>query len=601
MAEQQKSAAERDAEYLENHPVEGVKVLVGAAMTGAAKAADHAIQDAAETGKKLIEPGDMKIEHSPHPVNTLKAAVDNLTTPGSMNLADAPHPVDRAMDAAQKKADEIRQAGVVQGTVIGAEAIVGSVFDAAGPKKIKVLEEGIEVAADLHKGGELASKVHQGEVIADEKPWVPYGERQAKREANAAIPDGEFVPVAEGAARYPAHQSSAREGELLPAANAGAEKSLANVIRENLPAHQAESPSRLQQVGEAISSPFKTIVDKIDPPAPETRLNRVAYEAKPTMMDNLNGQAKLLNEEHALQTARAQQIAAAIKDGPPDVSQRLGKIISSLDDKQIKELLSTDKFDDMLGISKGPRQLQQNAPHPGEDKLVSGFESPGQVQERSALSKAAEYILPQNPSKEQLGKFASELEQGNFGNALKMQAQSVVKGWAGLGGSAIVATTVVVNQMNSKQEDELAKLPPNERLARAFEASAGHPQREKEHPELKPAYDEYHKSVEAALKKHPTSDGQTSNEASSEIFRAKQEIFNDIKQHGLDKNNQRSSVDSLTPDQKVAAAAQFIQTLPEHQRGAYQEKVAEYANKAGLAVTETRSHELQQEQAPQRT
>jgi len=601
MAEQLKSAADRDAEYLENHPVEGAKILVGAAMTGAAKAADHAIQDAVETGKKLTEPGDMKIEHSPHPVDTLKAAADNLTTPGSMNLADAPHPVDRAVDAAHKKVDEIRQAGVVQGTVIGAEAVVGSVLDAAGPKKLRVLEDGIEAAADLKKGGELANKVHQGEVIAGEKPWVPYDERHAKREANAAIRDGEFVPVSEGAVHHPGHQSAAREGELLQANKAGTENSLANIIQESLPANQAESPSRLEQVKGAISNPYKTILDKIDPPAPEIRLNRVAYEAKPTMMDNLNGQANFLNEEHALQTARAQQITVAIKDGPPELSQRLGKVISSLDDKQIKELLSTDQFDNMLGISKGPRQLQQNTPHPGENKLVSGFESPGQPQEPSTLSKAAEYILPQNPSPEKLAKFASELEQGNFGNALKMQAQSVIKGWAGLGGGAAVATTVVVNQMNSKQEDELAKLPPNERLARTFEASAGNVQREKEHPELKAAYDEYHKSVEGALKRHPNIEGQTSSEASSEIYRAKQEIFNDIKQHGLDKNNQRSSVDSLTPDQKVTAAAQYINTLPEHQRGPYQEMVAAYANKSGLKIEETQTQERQVEHVPQKS
>jgi hypothetical protein len=230
------------------------------------------------------------------------------------------------------------------------------------------------------------------------------------------------------------------------------------------------------------------------------------------------------------------------------------------------------------------------------DKLVSRFESPGEVKDPSTLGKIQEYILPQNPSKEKLEKFAAELEQGNFGNALKMQAQSVVKGWTGLAGGSAIAATAVVHHLNAEKEDALVKLPANERLAHTFQTTAGNAQLEKEHPELKEAYAEYRKQVDGALKRHPNVEGRTSSEASSEIFRAKQEIFNDLKSHGLYKADQRSSIDSLSPEQKVAAAAQFIQSLPEAQRGPYFEKVAEYANQMGMRVAQSSEEDRQQHQ-----
>lgn len=393
----------------------------------------------------------------------------------------------------------------------------------------------------------------------------------------------------------------ALDGELLPAEGVAHQQNLATAVGNDLAAQEPAVPKgKLEQAKEAMLHPYKTLLDKIDPPAPEIRLNRVAYEGKPTMMDNLNGNAQFLNDEHALQTARAQQISEAIKHGPPEVSERLGKAISNLDDKQIKILLSTDHFDEMLGITKGPRQLQQHAPFPGEDKLVNGMASPGEVKPQSTLGKVQEYILPQNPSKERMEKFASELEQGNFGNALKMQAESVAKGWVGLAGGSAVAAGAVVHHMNAEKEEKMALLSANERLAHTFESTAGNAKLEKEHPELKDAYAEYHKQVDDALKRHPGSDGRTSNEASSEIFRARQGIAEDLKNHGLDKPEQRSSIDSLSPEQKVTAAAQFIQSLPEHQRGVYQERVAEYANKAGLVVAETHTQERQVEQNAQR-
>jgi len=51
----------------------------------------------------------------------------------------------------------------------------------------------------------------------------------------------------------------------------------------------------------------------------------------------------------------------------------------------------------------------------------------------------------------------------------------------------------------------------------------------------------------------------------------------------------------LTPEQKVAEASRYIQTLPEHQRAVYQEKVAQYANTNGLYIEEAQTQSRQPE------
>lgn len=545
MAQQKTTSANDESTSVQEDP-NGL-VYAGAVLTGAGKAVQKTAQELQESVQKSYEPGDMRIEHAPHPVDNLANGVSRLVTPGDMNPAHAPHPVDqaavvagKAMEAAEQKLAQIKAAGPVEGSLLASEAITGAVVGQITPGK------NIRMAEHLLDEAGKAGKSVQG-----------------------------------------------LEGHLVDADHMPADKSLAAKIQQDLADVPSEPKARLQRAKEALLSPFQTVIDTITPPDAATRLNRTVYDGKPGMMDNLNGNAQLLNDEHALRFARAQQITEAIQNPavPAELRQRLDKAIAGLNQDQLKALLQSDRYDDMLGIQKGPRQLQQQTPFPGEDKLVTGFTSPGEVKPKTVLDEIQKYILPQNASKQTMEQFASELEQGNFGNALKMQAESVAKGWAGLAGGSAIAAGAVVHHMNAEKEEKLAQLPANERLAQTFEATAGNAKLEKEHPELKAAYAEYHQQVDAALKRHPSNEGRTSNEASSEIFRARQEIIRDLKNHGLENTEQRSSIDHLSPEQKVAAAAQFIQTLPEHQRGPYQERVAEYANKAGLSVAETH-HEI---------
>lgn len=551
---QQTTTSANDASASTQEDPNGL-VYTGAVLTGAGKAVQKTAQELQETLQKTYEPGDMRIEHAPHPVDHLVNGVSQAIAPGDMRIENAPHPVDRAavlagksLETAEQKVAQIKAAGPVEGSLLASEAITGAVIGQITPgKNIRTAGTLLEEAGDAGKS------------------------------------------------------IKALEGKLVDPEHTPADNSLAARIQQDLAEGASEPKARLQRAKEALLSPFQTVIDAITPPDAATRLNRTVYDGKPGVMDNLNGNARALNDEHALQFARAQQITAAIQNPvvPAELRQRLEKAISGLNQDQLKALLKSDQYDEMLGIQQGPRQVQQHTPFPGEDKLVSGFTSPGEVKPKTAMDEIQKYILPQNASKQTMEKFASELEQGNFGNALKMQAESVAKGWAGLAGGSAIAAGAVVHHMNAEKEEKLAQLPANERLAHTFESTAGNAKLEKEHPELKDAYAEYHRQVDAALKRHPSVEGRTSNEASSEMYRARQEIFNDLKKHGLEKHDldkpeQRSSLDHLSPEQKVAAAAQFIQTLPEHQRGPYQERVAEYANRAGLSVAETH-HEIERQ------
>lgn len=262
-------------------------------------------------------------------------------------------------------------------------------------------------------------------------------------------------------------------------------------------------------------------------------------------------------------------------------------------------------LDDMVDTSKAARQAENaidHAPAANEtsrvDKIKSGVSE--------VLHRA---FTPQNASAASMEDFKKALEGDDIMAVVKKQLQAVPGGWAGLGGGSAIAATMVTSHYATKKEEERAALPLNEQKAIAFSESAGVNKKEvevlKKYPELQPVYEAYHAAVENSLKNHPSVGGQTAGEAASEIYRAKKDLVESIKngalEHKTPATDLRSSMDGLTPEQKLTAAAQFIQTLPEHQRGAFQEKVAEYANKSGVTIEETHSHARPQEQEVQRT
>lgn len=567
-------------------------VYVGAALTGAGNAVEKKMNDLGESAQKAFEPGDMRIENAPHPVDALQAGVRKLAEPGDMNLAHAPHPVDGALADAKKKIEEIKAVDSVEGTLIGASAVVTAVIENVGPgKKIELVTDLADDARDIARHGHGAGhQALEGEVL-------PKG-------------DGNGMELHQEA--YPGYKErQALRDSILPEQGT----QLSNMVQQG--DLQAKPMTR---VAEAIKHPLETVVRHFAS-AEEVLLNE-AHKSKPGLLDRMDarhhsaaGAEEHLLDEQDRRMARAKAMGEALKHHP-----EMEALVKGMDTKAIRALINDDQFDERLGL--GP--MQRRLPQPENAELreainnlhtsKSHAEDRARAQERlearqnmGQVEKVLDFLKANITSPG--GAKGSQYDVDRL--AMAEKDSDVIKTIArGIGekyvvGKAIVGAAMAGALYEAASDDEkaAAKLTPEQRLAEVFEKTAGSAKAEKEtlktHPELKPVYDRYHQAVEAATRSHPHVGGQVSSEASGEIYRAKKELMNEIREGSLGNKDLRSSADALTPEQKVAAAAQFIQSLPEHQRGAYQERVAEYANKAGVAVAETHQMEQSPEQAHQ--
>ncbi len=216
----------------------------------------------------------------------------------------------------------------------------------------------------------------------------------------------------------------------------------------------------------------------------------------------------------------------------------------------------------------------------------------------SARDLAHLMFMPQNASPVRMERFKELLESGVQANnihGMRMQMSGVPYAWATFGGGAAIAANTVVNGIEADKEsvknEARAKLSPSELKALVFEESVNVASKEKEalkqFPDLKTHFEQYRTAVSDAIANHPNDEsGHTSQEAVSQIWKSKLDIKESIKHENLQHPEQRSSIDILTLEQKVAAIAQHIETLPESQRRVAQESLAQSANKSGMQITE---------------
>ena len=140
------------AETPENIPVE---VLAGAALVGVTEGTAAALKQksqetstlGARLGAALIEPGDQR--HIPHPWEQFKSRVlwtyNYLATPGDMNINHSPHPADTTMQLhtamVNKTADTLAEKGLVEGVRAISAVAAGIAVGSADPlKKVRLAD-----------------------------------------------------------------------------------------------------------------------------------------------------------------------------------------------------------------------------------------------------------------------------------------------------------------------------------------------------------------------------------------------------------------------------------------------------------------------------
>lgn len=329
------SAAERDAQFLKEHPVEGKIVQTGAALTGAGEAVVKASEETIELIEKTYTPGDMNPANMPHPLNAIKQGVSNLTEPGDMRIANAPHPINNAVDETRIKLNEMHQAGAIEGTRIGAAVAVGAVIDNLGPKgKLKAVGNILDEAGDASKANKA---LHHPSSI-----------------------EGEYLSVADN--KGIANKTSA----TMPSVNLSLE--LKNELQVILEQNRL---SRSEAITDKVKNPVQAILSD-----PKNVLLQTAHDSKPTAMNQIDaryhgnrGDEGNLLDEHSLKLARAQQWASLL-DNSPELTQTF----KGMDKKGANALLNDERFDKSLGITQGERQL----PPPmtaHEEKLASSIQS----------------------------------------------------------------------------------------------------------------------------------------------------------------------------------------------------------------------------------
>lgn len=193
---------------------------------------------------------------------------------------------------------------------------------------------------------------------------------------------------------------------------------------------------------------------------------------------------------------------------------------------------------------------------------------------------------PQNPSGKTMQAFKEKLEGTDIMPVVKEQLKAVPGGWIGLGGGSIAAATYVVSEVEKDRAEEIAKKPLLEQKAIAFDGAAGNSKKEaqavEKFPDLKPYFAEYHQRVKDELIKHPSVNGRT-DEAAGFIYRAKQELINQIKNPEAEKTS--SALDYLPVDTKVNLAKvelDKLENLTLEQKAIVNEHLATIANNNGM-------------------
>lgn len=271
-------------------------------------------------------------------------------------------------------------------------------------------------------------------------------------------------------------------------------------------------------------------------------------------------------------------------------------------DKQLNDLKAADISSDMdiipfvgigsMGIKAGAKVAKEAIEYLAEH-------SPG------LATKAKEVVVdvlhrlgtPQNPSGTTMKSFEEKLNGTDLTAVVKEQLKAVPGGWVGLGGGSIVASSLVVSHYTNEREEEIAKKPLTEQKAIWFDRSAGGEKSEaealKKFPDLAPYFEKYHSIVKQSLEDHPVVGGR-SDAASSEIYRGKQALFEQIKHPEAEK---QSNVDSLSVNQKLALLDQHISKFPEHQQTTLRETVAHNLNNNGIQIEESGVNQPQIEKA----
>lgn len=205
------TAAERDAQFIEAHPVQGRIVQAGAALTGAGDALNKTASETSALINKTYEPGDQRniqhpLEKIEHGIANLKSGIGALVEPGDMRIENSPHPVNKTMQLTTNKLEEIHQAGAIEGARIGVAAAVGPVLDALGPSgKLKTAANVLEEVADASKVARLANHVNDAATNAFVHEATARTEKQLikaldeyERTARAAKTYGEALGHYEG-------------------------------------------------------------------------------------------------------------------------------------------------------------------------------------------------------------------------------------------------------------------------------------------------------------------------------------------------------------------------------------------------------------------
>jgi len=333
------TAADRDAQFVKEHPVGGAALLTGAAAIGTVQALRKPGDEVAAAYDAVMQPlrsADQNIANAPHPLDAFKARVgaaldglDRLMQPGDMSLTHSPHPVDAAQaqfaamkTAAAAKASEIVTAGPVKGSAIAAEAVVGAGIGMVSPQKK------LGAVDDVLTGVAQAGRHH---------PDVPG--------AGIAAKEGELLPRDGVQASSGQHLQSGVDYERL-----------------NQMISAQPQPGIKDRTLAAVRDPFGAVAAKFSDAG--SLLAQAASDLRPKGFDLIDarhhgtpGAEDVLAGENALRMARVERMAEAAASNP-----EFSRLVTGMTPDQRKALISTDAYDAHLGLERTPQAVRLESP-----------------------------------------------------------------------------------------------------------------------------------------------------------------------------------------------------------------------------------------------
>lgn len=462
-----KTAAERDAQFLEKHPLEGNVVRVGAGFVGAGEAISKGIDETKSLVNKMTEPGDQNPANMPHPLDVFEAGIAKIAESGDMNISNAPHPVDKAIAAANSKLTEIGKAGVFEGTRIGAEFAVGAIIESAGPKgKLNVAEKILEEVGDTTKGLQVTKKMHhiEGELV----------------DADIISPSKELLIA------YPMESSNA----LARAKNKVLD------IAENIP-----------------------VVKDFMAPSLENRIVRQAFKETPSASQYLDekyrigGDAEVLMARHDDKVRRAEVLAEMVKSNPEATAKN-----RNISNDQISQLINDPQVDQKLGLHSNPNSVPK-LPSPEQQVHIDS-----ELAKKSTAKQNLANELAYQDSLPPLKKFAREFYVDNanpesgfamgpqrYGGSImdhlkvaaadtESEARNIMLKSAARGAVQVAAVPILgVNYALSKSDNEISAAAFNKNIG----SSEGRNELLKEYKGAKNVVDHY-----LLIENHLTQDGR---------------------------------------------------------------------------------------------